>query len=637
MEHNKRPEWYSKNVPPEHHHPHNEWLVDRCADRCDDQLPLFSQVGRGLRGNGFKVVCHEEGNDTTYLEGLNYDAVTGEYTTEWTTHNIEGGHLSYQYHLHPYGEPPTFTITFTYDRPDHPEQEWTWTTPAIPYILDAGGSGIGNLFIKPTTGATWTAVRNAVASSDLPDSIADTLAAYEKLVFPEDETRDVLQPPLPGDDWTVNLTYGKGGDIDCPTTDQEQADLDDLEQHFHDDLGYGDSGAWPEGLKGDGETGDRNTVWKWIKWITDKLGFDTTYNIGSNTIKKYIDDSIPSVKAGTGISVNKSGTEYTVSHNLAGSTNVTLTPGQNGQLVISATDTNTVTTVAAGTDITVTDSGTGGNHAYTISTGVKKWITDKLGFGDSVNAFDGLSGVDTVKKYIKKLISNIKIDVSNPKRYSVSQNVTFVLYALPETGITADTTLGISGADLPAVPNTPYNSPAGAPNTIDGQLVISYFDVLPEVSIDFVFNTATASTNFALVPAGHLLVACARGTRTPLNLASITLPNRDPQETGTPEKLKKPTATAETLINVGYYPDDYYGNSGTFQVYAGVGNVIAKSINVGSTRYKGWPWSGKTPNNNGAFFAYLMNRYTNGDVNTVVQIDYARNYFISYLQADPVS
>lgn len=590
MEHkNRPPEWYSHNVPPEHHHPHNEWLVDRCSDQCDDQLPLFSRVGRGLQGNGYKVEVEQASDCETYLHGYIYDSATGTFISDWQSHNVNGGHLSYQYHLHPYGDPPTFTITFKYDRPcydDEHDMSWEWTTPAIPYIVDAGGSGIGNLFIKPVTGASWTAVRAAVASSDLPDSIADTLAAYEKLVFPEGDTRESLNPPLPGDDWTVNLTYGKNGDINCPTTAEAAAD-------------------------------DAATL---------------------AAAKQYTDDSIPSIAEGNGIKVTKSGTEYTVSTDLKAGSNVNLATDPNtGQITISATDTNTVTTVTAGTDITVTDSGTGGNHAYTISTGIKKWITDKLGFGDGVNAFDGLSGVDTVKKYIKKLIGNIKIDVSNPKRYSVSQNVTFVLYALPETNITADSTLGISGAALPAVPNTPYNAPAGAPNTIDGQLVISYFDVLPEVSIDFVFNTATASTNFALVPAGHLLVACERGTRTPLNLANITLPNRDPQETGTPEKLKKPTATAETLINVGYYPDDYYGNAGTFQVYAGVGNVIAKAINVGSTRYKGWPWTSKTPSNNGAFFAYLMNRYTNGDVNTVVQIDYARNYFISYLQADPVS
>lgn len=598
MEHkNKPPEWYSHNVPPEHHHPHNEWLVDRCSDQCDDQLPLFSRVGRGLQGNGYKVEVEQASDCETYLHGYIYDSATGTYISDWQSHNVNGGHLSYQYNLHPYGDPPTFTITFKYDRPcydDEHDMSWEWTTPAIPYILDAGGSGIGNLFVKPTTGATWTAVRNAVASSDLPDSIADTLAAYEKLVFPEDETRDALQPPLPGDDWTVNLTYGKGGDIDCPTTDQEQADLDDLEQHFHDDLGYGDDGAWPEGLKGDGESGNRNTVWKWIKWITDKLGFGTTYNIGDNTVKKYIDDSIPSVKAGTGISVNKSGTEYTVSHNLAGSSNVTLTPGQNGQLIISATDTNTVTTVTSGDNvISVVEGGSGSNKTYTITA--------------DLSSVEG----DVIEKIIAPTMKSVTI----PGRLFFNQ----LSYATKGTlMITNSWTCNLSRSVL-------------------AHATVYCFDTMPEVviSIDIDEPDGNGNNDYLMEPS-FVGVFCVfeNNSWKPLNFGGT-----HSYQNWT--VLSAPKVSAETLCNCGWLTDHNY------QLYCGVGNIKASRKNdpafnslpdtgtpIDSNKFGGWPWASGSDS---AFYLYIINRYVRiGDETGAVTIDYARDYHTDYLRTKMV-
>ena len=210
------PRWYTDNVPPDHHHPEHEWIVDRCADRCDDQLPLFSRVGRGLRGDGYKVELHEPTECETYLEGMIYDAATGTYHTDWMSENINGGHLLYQYNLRPYSNPQTFTITFQYDRPGREDHEWTWTTPAIPYIWDADndgladvdgivGTGVATLFLKKTTDGDW--VMTQIPTSH---TMAEAADRQEKLLYPEDWLREMFNAPAPGDPWTVNLTYGIG-------------------------------------------------------------------------------------------------------------------------------------------------------------------------------------------------------------------------------------------------------------------------------------------------------------------------------------------------------------------------------------------------------------------------------------------
>lgn len=185
--------------------PHRHLKPARC---CDDQLPLFSRVGRGIKGDGFKVVISDpDTTDETHLEGLSYDEASKEWTSEWISENINGGELRYYYTLRPYTIPQTFTITFKYNRPGRPE--WSWTTPAIPYIWtvdeDGGkqdpdgivGSGVATLFIRKTTETEWT----------------------EKLLYPEGTTREDFNAPDAMKPWTVNLSFGVGGDVDVPNVD----------------------------------------------------------------------------------------------------------------------------------------------------------------------------------------------------------------------------------------------------------------------------------------------------------------------------------------------------------------------------------------------------------------------------------
>lgn len=177
---------------------------------CDDTIPVFSNVGRGIKGDAFLVrIADPDSECQTYLEGLSYDEATGEFSTEWKSENINGGCLSYQYKLRPYTVPQTFTITFIYRRPGRPE--WSWTTPAIPYLWSADddgnrqpgdpdavvGSGVATLYLKKTTEETW----------------------HEKLVYPEGTGPEDFNTPDPEKAWTVNLELGIGGDIDIPNID----------------------------------------------------------------------------------------------------------------------------------------------------------------------------------------------------------------------------------------------------------------------------------------------------------------------------------------------------------------------------------------------------------------------------------
>lgn len=180
---------------------------DRCAPECDDQLPLISRVGRGLKGDSFKVEIASDSNCETILEGSSFDEASKEWRSEWLSENINGGCLSYQYVLRPYTIPQTFTITFIYKRPGR--IEWSWTTPAIPYVWSADeagdkedpdhivGSGVATLYIKKTTETEWT----------------------EKLVYPDGTGPDDYNTPDPEHPWTVNLSFGIGGDIEVPNID----------------------------------------------------------------------------------------------------------------------------------------------------------------------------------------------------------------------------------------------------------------------------------------------------------------------------------------------------------------------------------------------------------------------------------
>lgn len=180
---------------------------DRCADSCDDQLPVFSRVGRGIKGDSSKVEISSDSKCETKLRGMVYDEASKTWSSEWVSENINGGCLSYQYNLRPFTIPQTFTITFIYRRPGR--DEWSWTTPAIPYVWQTGGdgeptdpdhmvgSGVATLYIRKTTEVGW----------------------HEKLVYPDGTGPDDFNTPAANEAWTVNLTFGVGGDVDVPNID----------------------------------------------------------------------------------------------------------------------------------------------------------------------------------------------------------------------------------------------------------------------------------------------------------------------------------------------------------------------------------------------------------------------------------
>lgn len=187
----------------------------KCAPNCDDQLPVVATVGRGPQGNSSYVAVGEPDTcEETYIKGWSVDEVTGETIaeSEWITKNINGGELSYQYNLRPYTNPRTFTITFVYRRPGR--CEWSWTTPAIPYIWTVEnedgtvsekpehivGTGVATLFVKTMHDAKWN----------------------ERLNYPIDHNtgeqypREAFNAPEPDGPWASTLTFGFGGDINVP-------------------------------------------------------------------------------------------------------------------------------------------------------------------------------------------------------------------------------------------------------------------------------------------------------------------------------------------------------------------------------------------------------------------------------------
>ena len=307
----------------DHQHPMQPPMPDptRLAPICDDQIPLFSQVGRGLRGNSYKVGIYSDSPGETYLEGLAYDAITKSWTSEWVSNNINGGHLQYHYNLRTFSSPQTFTITFRYDRPNRSESEWIWTTPAIPYLWDADndgvadvgniiGSGVSTLFLKKTS-ESWPSTYTYTAHTP-----AQAKTHLEKLLYPTGWTREMFNAPVPGDPWTVNLDYGVGGDIDAPNIDdlakvlgitvnnirnivansptptetipdqnlKKYIDRRDAENlaHIHSDLGFGDH------LKE-----DKNN-----QTYTQKFGNKQT--VSTPTVKQYIDAAIDDMATGIG-------------------------------------------------------------------------------------------------------------------------------------------------------------------------------------------------------------------------------------------------------------------------------------------------------------------------------------------------
>lgn len=260
--------------------------ADRCAHDCDDQLPLISRVGRGIKGDSFKVGIASDSDCETLLEGSYFDQAGKEWHSSWISENVNGGCLTYQYNLRPFTVPQTFTITFIYRRPGR--SEWSWTTPAIPYVWSSSetgepedpdhivGSGVATVYIKKTTDSEWT----------------------DKLVYPDGTGPDDYNTPDAEKAWTVNLSFGIGGDVEVPNIDdiakiigitvddvykiidgdtvtingvdagnlidyidkQDDLHLEDALDHLHGDLGFNETGH------------------------PDTGAFD-----GYNTVKEYID------------------------------------------------------------------------------------------------------------------------------------------------------------------------------------------------------------------------------------------------------------------------------------------------------------------------------------------------------------
>lgn len=280
---------------------------DRCAPDNDDQLPLISRVGRGPKGDSFRVSIASDANCETILQGDSFDEASKTWKSEWFSENINGGCLSYQYVLRPYTVPQTFTITFIYKRPGR--KEWSWTTPAIPYVWSASdtgdkqdpdhivGSGVATLFVKTTDQEEWT----------------------EKLVYPEGTDRDDYNAPDPEEPWTVNLSFGVDGDIEVPNLDDiakiigvtiedirniiagesvtingvQASDIidyidkqDDLVlDHVHADLGF-DEGFLP------GDDGDTSVK----KYIDDKVSdLDTALSGDIDALKTYVSNALTDI------------------------------------------------------------------------------------------------------------------------------------------------------------------------------------------------------------------------------------------------------------------------------------------------------------------------------------------------------
>lgn len=153
-----------------------------------------------------------------------------------------------------------------------------------------------------------------------------------------------------------------------------------------------------------------------------------------NALANRIDNQ--NITAGDGISVTKTNDSYTVANalNIQQGTNVQVSKSGNN-ITISATDTNTntVTTLAAGSGISIADSGTEGNHVYTVSNALNiqqgtNVQVEKSGNNVTVSATDtkpdvNKSYVDSAINKLNNRITNLDdFDIPNPLYVSPSGN-----------------------------------------------------------------------------------------------------------------------------------------------------------------------------------------------------------------------
>lgn len=572
-------------------------LASRCADACDDQLPLFSQVGRGLQGDGYKVEKFIDEENQTVLRGLIIDPHTGNETEDWRTGNINGGKLTYRINYFPTTDPKTYTITFTLDRPDDPDRGWTFTTPMMPWVwtdeADLPLGGVATLFTKPEGGSTWT----------------------EKLVYPDGHTRDEYNAPDQGEPWTVNLTYGKGGDIDCPTAAEEVADIDaaktELLTHLHKDLFGGTSGTgsdWsriPDSLKPlMGDTNGQATVWDWIEYAITQATFDPTtleqlINQTKTDLLTHLHKDLFGGTSGTGSDYSKipnslkplmgdTNGQATVWDWIEHAINSAIQPVLNPSIYTTTLggDSNTYWLVSF--KPTVSPS-----RAITTSQ-ITNWIA-AIPIVVEVEYFDVLPTV-YVNMTTKTTDGIIR---SGNSIYGGTDNI-----RLGTGEIAVVCTKSGSGSSSVFTPVNLKNLTL-FPSRPEGYQKMKYPPVNPEVLVN---------GGFGQIAQGSNLVAAAQNT---WSLADYP---------------------GETFSTIDLVAQHYFNSSdatlaamGAWAVYAGIGNV--KSSNNLDSRTGGYPWVGEDSTTGGSdFFAYIFNRST-GNIGVRVRIDNGRTYSLSFSQA----
>jgi hypothetical protein len=316
------------------HHKHHNPAVDHGV-HSNDQRSVKTFVGRGLEGSSAEVVIEREGVDYEFLSGYIYNPQTNERVKIWTTENIHGGQLQYFVNPHYDEDPAWFTITFIYTKegkaeydPTKPENGWDgwhFTTPAMPYIAPGSGAGIDNLpgsgvstiFINPgkiPAGVTW--------NNPNPDVVFDQWS--ERTVYPLDPANpgqrfdpDLFNAPNSPDDdrhvfpwftnekdWTVNLEFGRDGNLGVPNwpeiqevIDNTEDALNELERHIHEDMGFGN---W---LINDGDTGapdiNPRTIKNYIDWnISQVTNNITNINNSLTAVKQTLADIVNKVYGG---------------------------------------------------------------------------------------------------------------------------------------------------------------------------------------------------------------------------------------------------------------------------------------------------------------------------------------------------
>lgn len=181
----------------------------RFAPDADDQLPLIAHVGRGLRGDGYKIDLIDT-DAGQYLAGYPYDATTGTYseTPDWTSDLIGSGVLEYSVYKPAVeeGETPFMQITFRYTGKGG-EDSWQFTTDQIPLMGETTNNGghVDSVFVTANTPAgIWN-----------PDDASETDTWHETLRYPDDWS--AAHPDPDTSDWVSLLTYGSGGVLDVPS------------------------------------------------------------------------------------------------------------------------------------------------------------------------------------------------------------------------------------------------------------------------------------------------------------------------------------------------------------------------------------------------------------------------------------